>query len=266
VRDLTADEAALGFQLPGDRGAVLCLHGFTGTPYSVLPVAQALSEAGFRVRAPRLAGHGETVEALQHTRWPDWLGSARGAFDVLSKDHEKVFVCGLSMGALLSLAVAHERGARVAGVVAMATPLKLDWLSQTVLRIVRRLPFSDLLPFRKKKGGPDVSDPGVAAAMPSYDRVPMPAAASLLDGQEAVIARVGRLSVPVLVQHGRQDHVAPVENAERLYALLRTADRRLITYPRSWHILPLDVEHETVARDVVEFVERVTTQAQEVAL
>jgi len=262
---MTAQEAARGFELPGDRGAVLCVHGFTGTPYTMLPIAKALSEAGFRARAPRLAGHGETPESLQHTRWPDWLGSARAAFDRLAERHEKVFIVGLSMGALVALTVAHERGARVAGVVAMATPLSLNWLEQRVLGLVRVMPFSDLLPFRKKKGGPDVSDPAVAAAMPSYDRVPLPAAASLLDGQKLVLDRAPRLSVPVLVQHGRQDHVAPVENAGRLYELLRTPDRRMITYPRSWHIITLDVEHEVVARDVVDFINRITEQAQEEA-
>ncbi len=263
MRELTAQEAARGFEFPGDRGAVLCVHGFTATPYTMLPIAQALSEAGFRARAPRLAGHGETVESLQHTRWADWLGSARAAFDRLAETHDKVFIVGLSMGALVALTVAHERGARVAGVVAMGTPLSLGWVDQRALSLIRKMPFSDLLPFLKKKGGPDVSDPAVAAAMPSYDRTPLPAAASILDGQEMVLDRVGRLSVPVLVQHGRQDHVAPVSNAGRLYELLRCPDRRIITYPRSWHIITLDVEHEIVARDVVEFVERITEQAQE---
>lgn len=265
MRELTAKEAARGFEFPGDRGAVLCVHGFTGSPYTMLPIARALSEAGFRTRAPRLAGHGETVESLQHTRWPDWLGSARAAFDRLAESHEKVFIVGFSMGALVALTVAHERGARVAGVVAMGTPLTLGWVDQKVLGLVRHLPFNDLLPFVKKQGGPDVSDPAIGASMPSYDRTPLPAAASLLDAQETVLDRVGRLSVPVLVQHGRQDHVAPVENAGRLYELLRTPDRHLITYPQSWHILTLDVEHEMVARDVVQFVERITEQAQEEA-
>ncbi len=36
--------------------------------------------------------------------------------------------------------------------------------------------------------------------------------------------------------------------------LLRTPKRRLRVYPRSWHILPLDVEADAVVRDAVDFI------------
>ena len=64
---------------------------------------------------------------------------------------------------------------------------------------------------------------------------------------------VPRLSAPVLTYRA-SDHVAPARNAQTLYGLLHP-HRRQIIYPRSWHILPLDVEHEQVRRDVVAFVE-----------
>lgn len=234
--------------------AALVLHGLTGSPYEVRPVAEALADSGLRVRAPRLIGHGRTPKALQHTRWGDWLAIARRHFDELAAEHERVFIVGLSMGALVSIALAHERGARCAGVVSMATPLELEWKSQATLRAATHLPIADFVPFLSKRGGPDVSDAAVAAAMPSYDRIPLAAAASLLEGQAVAIDRVPRLGVPFLVLHGRFDHVAPVHNAHRLMKMLRTPQRRLVVYPRSWHILPLDVEHEAVARDIVAFV------------
>jgi carboxylesterase len=253
--DSLVDERARAFEFDGDRGAVLCLHGFTGSPYEYRPLAQHLSAAGYRVRAPRLAGHGETPAHLAPLRWEDWLSSARQAFDALAEDNEKVFIVGHSMGALIALVLGHERGARVGGIVAMSTPLVLDMVSQAALTVIRRLPFSGLLPDAKKKDGPDVSDPAVAAAMPSYDRMPLAAAASLLDGQAEAKDRATRLSAPVLIQHGRHDHTAPVRNASMLYKLLKTPRRRQVIYPRSWHILPLDVEHEAVNQDVLEFLD-----------
>ncbi|MEZ4469769.1 MAG: alpha/beta hydrolase [bacterium] len=95
----------------------------------------------------------------------------------------------------------------------------------------------------------------MAAAMPDYDRTPIAAAASMLEGQDLVRQRLARLSAPVLVQHGRHDHVAPVRNVQLLLDGLRTPHRRGIVYPRSWHILPLDVEHAAVIRDVLDFIE-----------
>ncbi|MEO1622823.1 MAG: hypothetical protein AAFU53_17535 [Cyanobacteria bacterium J06632_3] len=38
--------------------AVVCVHGFTGVPYEVMPVARACAEAGMGAIAPLLPGHG----------------------------------------------------------------------------------------------------------------------------------------------------------------------------------------------------------------
>lgn len=245
---------AAPFEMPGDRGAVLCLHGLTSTPYQMRPVGEALAEAGLHVLAPRAQGHGTRAEDFQHTRWSDWLASYRRAFRRLAAKHERVAIVGLSMGALAGLVLAHEQGERVAGLVAMSTPFELEWKTQALFAGVRRLPFADTLPWWPARDGPDISDPAVAAAVPGYRSVPLIAAASLLDGQQAALACVERLGVPVLVMHGRHDHIAPVRNAHRLMRLLHTPRRRLVVYPRSWHIITLDVEHEAVVADTVDFV------------
>ena len=250
---------------PGGPDAVLCLHGFTSTPYEVRPLAEALAAEGLAVLAPRLAGHGRRAEELAHCRWPDWLASAKLAFARLAAHHERIFVVGTSMGALLALVLAHDQGARVAGVVAMATPLHFGLATQTYLRLVESVALTDLIPFVRKHQGPDVSDSAVAAAMPGYVRIPIRAAASLLEGQRQVRQRAPQLGMPVLILHGRNDHTASVANAYHLHELLRTPDRALKIYPRSWHILPLDVEHAEVIEDVLQFVRRHRSDRRETA-
>ena len=249
------DDVGGPFDLPGGPVAVLCLHGLTSTPYELRLLAEALSAAGHRVRAPRLIGHGTSAAALRHTRWQDWLTTARRAFDALAVEHDKIFIVGVSMGALCALVLAQEKGDRVAGVVAMATPLSLKLRDQVMLGIARRLPVADAMPYAVKKSGPDVSDPAVAAAMPSYDRIPIAAAASMVKLQSIARDRITRLSVPVLVMHGRHDHAAPVRNVDIIMRTLRTPHRRAIIYARSWHVLPLDVDHEAVARDTLGFID-----------
>lgn len=249
------DDPGRPFDFPGGPTAVLCLHGLTSTPYELRPLADALSGAGHRVRAPRLVGHGSSPEILRHTRWSDWLATARRAFEDLAQAHERIFIVGVSMGALCALVLAQSQGERVAGVVAMATPLELPWKNQMLLSLARRLPVADAMPYSVKKNGPDVSDPAVAAAMPSYDRIPIAAAASMIELQSIARDRMRRLSVPVLVMHGRYDHVAPVRNAQLVLDQLRTPHRRSIVYPRSWHVLPLDVDHAAVERDTLAFID-----------
>ena len=107
--DYAVTPRAMPFEYPGDRGAVLLLHGLTGTPYTMRPLGQRLAEAGYHVYAPLIIGHGTAPEVLQHTRWNDWLISARRAFDRLNQIHERVFIVGFSMGGLLSIVIAQER-------------------------------------------------------------------------------------------------------------------------------------------------------------
>ena len=56
----------------GGPNGVLVLHGFTGSPVSMRPLAEVFAEAGFAVELPRLPGHGTAVEDMIETGWDDW--------------------------------------------------------------------------------------------------------------------------------------------------------------------------------------------------
>ena len=246
---------AMPIDLEGTRGAVLCLHGLSGTPYEVKPIAVELHQRGYRVLCPLLIGHGRSNQALANSRWMDWYMSAKNAFESLAKDWDEVMVVGFSMGGLLALKLAHEQGERVKGVAALAPAFELDFVSKVGLKVIRRLGIARFLPDMPKSGGPDVSDPDVGAVMPSNDTVPIAAAVSLLDGQQAVAQVVGRISRPVWIFQGKRDHTVPAHSARKLYEQLRTRNRKLLFYPQSWHILALDVEHQEVIEDVCGYID-----------
>ncbi len=52
----------------GGPHGVLVLHGFTGSPVSMRPLAEALADAGFAVELPRLPGHGTAVRGHDRDR------------------------------------------------------------------------------------------------------------------------------------------------------------------------------------------------------
>ena len=52
----------------GTAGA-LVVHGFTGSPFSVRGVADAMARSGLDVEAPLLPGHGTVVDDLVPMRW-----------------------------------------------------------------------------------------------------------------------------------------------------------------------------------------------------
>src|ERR1700758_4296441 len=97
-----ADRTA-AFSAPGGPTGVLVLHGFTGAPSSMRPLAEAFAAAGFAVELPLLPGHGTTPEELAAVTYADWLSCATDALDALDARCERVLVAGLSMGGTLAL-------------------------------------------------------------------------------------------------------------------------------------------------------------------
>jgi len=90
---------------------VLILHGFTGNPYSMRPLAERCAQAGYSVELPRLPGHGTSLEDLVARRWPDFVEVALTNFDDLAQRCDKVAVVGLSVGGGLTALIAEERRA-----------------------------------------------------------------------------------------------------------------------------------------------------------
>src|SRR5271169_2124203 len=100
----------------GPVGVLLC-HGFTGTPQSLRPWAEYLTEAGLTVRVPRLPGHGTSWQEMNRTRWEDWYAEADRNYRELRERCSKVFVMGLSMGGTLTLGLAEQYGDAISGIV-----------------------------------------------------------------------------------------------------------------------------------------------------
>src|SRR5262245_30217197 len=117
------------FEFAGDgsgRGA-LVVHGFTGSPFEMRWLGERLADRGLHVVGPALAGHARGLpEELDRTTWRDWYGSAEVAFDHLRARCDRVAVVGLSMGGLLALHLARERGAQIAALGVLATPIRLQ--------------------------------------------------------------------------------------------------------------------------------------------
>jgi carboxylesterase len=240
---------------------VLCLHGITGTPFELRPLAEALGRMGCSVEAPLLAGHGGTLRALAATRWTDWLRSAEHALDALAaraRDRPVVLV-GFSMGGLLALRLARLHPERVAALVIMAAPLRLRRLQVMGIRTLCRLPFDfPSLPAAcvPKLSGSDISDPEMRYANPGLRAFPIAALENLLDLMDAVRGDLPFVKAPALVVHARQDHVVPMDDSFELTGSLGSDVIERLWLERSFHIVTLDVEKAAVIDAVSRFLAR----------
>ena len=130
------NQNAGAFFLQGSRDVgIVLVHGYTGAPAEMRMLGEYLHErGGYTVLGVRLAGHCETVEALEQTTWPDWYKAVVEGVEELRKQCSHIYIAGQSMGGLLAIKAAAELS--VKKLVLLATPVFLfDW----------RIPFVKIL-------------------------------------------------------------------------------------------------------------------------
>ncbi|ACY12859.1 alpha/beta hydrolase [Haliangium ochraceum] len=241
---------------------VLCIHGFTGTPFEMHHLGWRLSQRGFTALGPRLPGHGTDLEDLDGCRWQDWYGAVEAAFDELRGSCERVAVAGQSLGGLLALHLAAERGDDMVAVAALATPLWLPALSRAAIWATRpNQPLTARIGQRTKRfpkfGGSDVRDLEMKQRNPCYRAVPVRALHQLVAFMDKVRGELSRVRVPTLVLHGRRDHTAPFACSTYLAREVGAALVRHRGLSESFHLIAVDVERDLVADEVGGFFERI---------
>lgn len=235
-----------------DVGVLLC-HGFTGSPQSLRPWAQALVDAGFRVSLPLLPGHGTRWQDLQATGWPDWLAALDKPLRQLRAECDKVFVMGLSMGGGLALRLAELHNAGTDGLV-------IDGLVLVNPSVKRNSAKEAAIPLASRL---TASVPGIAsdinkagAAEIGYDRVPLKAASSLSQLWKIVQADLSRVDQPVLLFRSPQDHVVHPSNSALVLSKISSKDVEEVLLPDSYHVATLDLDADRIFEGSVAFVRR----------
>lgn len=234
------------------RGAVLLLHGFTGSPWEVRPLGESLAARGFHVLAPQLPGHGTSPEAMLYVSHLDWEREAERAL-VSLEGHERVFVAGLSMGSLLALLLAARFPLRVRGLTLMAPALRLRSRSALLLKALKvfeRHPFDDLW---VPKYASDLEDEQVRATAPVLAKYPAARLRDFFTLQALAELALPRVTCPTLVLVAEHDHVIDVPAACALPRRLPSA--RLVMFQRGFHLMPRDVERARVAAEIGAFFE-----------
>ena len=95
------------FDLPGERGIVILVHGFPGTPVEMRDLGQALNRAGWRAVGLLLPGYGSQIESLFQQRAGGWVDAIAAAVEqARAQTRGPVVLAGFSMGGGLSVSAA----------------------------------------------------------------------------------------------------------------------------------------------------------------
>jgi carboxylesterase len=229
---------------------ILLVHGFTGSPVSLRPLAELLSKRGFAIELPRLPGHGTRPRDLLPTRYADWRAEALAALNRLRSRTQQVFAVGLSMGGTLALDLASSE--RVDGVVTINAQI-LDRgglivkLAPLIEKIIPIAPASaaGLTKNDIKRGGDEHA----------YDWVAAAAGNSFVRALAEVRGRLEQLTCPLLVIYSRDDHSVPPANSKAIPGLVGSKNVTVLELVDSYHVATLDNDLPLLDERIASFTE-----------
>lgn len=234
----------------GHRVGVLLVHGFTGSPASMVPWGRHLAEHGLGVAVPRLPGHGTSWRELNRTRWPDWYDEVERTFDALRGRTDEVVVGGLSMGGGLALQLAADRGREVAGVVLVNAAVRTDRKDVLALPVLKHVVPS--LPGIAN----DIKLAGVQEH--GYPRTPLKAAHSMMSAWRGVREDLPKVTQPLLMFRSSVDHVVDPSSAAVIRSSVSSRDVTERMLENSYHVATLDNDASIIFEESAQFVRRVT--------
>lgn len=239
------------FDFSGSSTGVLLIHGFTGSPSEMRPMGEYLAQQDYTAVGPLLPGHGTTWQDMARCKWQDWANATEQAYQSLKGRCREVFVCGGSLGGLLTLYLA-KRHPEIAGIIPMAPALFVtDWRAGLSGLIKYFVQFN---PYDPERDGTDLSDPEARKRFIwSYSGTPVAAAEQLVYLQRTVRRDLGKITVPALIMMGTRDQSVKLKSA--VYALehIGSSDKELIWLTNSGHCLWIDSERERVWQKAHEF-------------
>jgi len=218
-----------------DLGVVL-VHGLLASPVEVRSFGERLAALGYPVMGVRLKGHGTSPWDLRERSWEDWQDSVKEGYEIMSAFVRRICLVGFSTGGSLALRLASDHPEHLAGVVAIAAPLKMRDRNMIFVplvhganRVLRWVPaFEGIMPFRSMES----ENPHI-----NYRYVPIRCLYEfkrLIDDMEA---RLPDVKCPVTVIQGTEDPLVEPISAEIIHKKLGTDRKNLVMVPATRHAI-----------------------------
>lgn len=247
------------------RGVVVLCHGYAEHARRYDHVAQRFGESGLAVYALDLRGHGRSGGKRVYLRdiseytedFHTLVGIAAGEYPDL-----KLVVLGHSMGGGIVFAYGVEHPDDYAAMVLSGPAVDAqDGVSPVMMFVAKAL--GQLLPGLPVEQLPTDAvsrDPEVVAAynadpMVHHGKLPAGIARALIGVGETMPQRAPALTAPLLIVHGEQDKLIPVQGSRHLMECVGSQDAHLKVYPELYHEVFNEPERAVVLDDVASWIE-----------
>lgn len=226
----------------------LLIHGFTGSPYEVKPLAQYLEwHTNWNIYTPTLAGHGQN-DLLHQTTYRDWIASAEQALQQASEECNELCLIGFSMGGLIASHLSSRYDIS-----------RLILLSPAVFYPNTSLFFRDMaetvqlfLQGKTREGG------HFQQYKNKWKNTSLLSVWNFRRLVKELKPSLQQVHVPVLIIQGQKDTIINPKSAEYTYNMVQSAEKELVWLENSKHILCHDCDKDMVFQKVKQFLQPVS--------
>ncbi len=241
-----------------DKGAevgILMLHGFSSTANEFKELSVYLSEKGFNVHAPLMAGHGTRPEDLMKTTPEDWKASMREAYLRLRSISKKVFIIGNSFGSNMGFWLIKEFNNEPIGIITLDAPI---YLRNHFLALLRLNTYGIFRKYYRKSHRMYQTDYIDFADTVTYSVIPVKSIRDFLRFIKVeTIPNLHLVKVPVLVTHSTTDPVIHPASAKFIYQRLGSARKKIYWFVSNNHAFTVDGHRIDVFHKISEFINEV---------
>lgn len=214
--------------------ACLLLHGFTGGPYEVKPLAHHLMNKGCCCVTPELPGHNGNLRNLKNYTRYDWIQTAEAEAGRLVKQFGSIDLVGFSMGGLLAAHLATRFPVR--RLVLLGTPIIYVSPSRFFKDVSERLAKKDMRFYNWKK------------------QTPLHAVFEFMRLVKELKGDLDKIEAPTLIVHGQADPIVHPYSSKYIYERI-PGPKELVVLPKSKHLLCLEEESNALFCRIEAFLE-----------
>ena len=247
------------------RHTLVVVHGYAEHSGRYDGFGAWFAARGFAVHAYDQRGHGRSRGRRCHVRaFREFLDDLDRFLEIVREEHSEmpITLVGHSMGGLITAAYLVDRRPPIHSAVTSGAGLALrediSWLRMKMALILRhllpRLSMGRPLDADGLSRDPEVvkaylEDPLVSRGMTTS------LAAELLGAVPQTAARAADVAVPLLMLHGEEDPLCPVEGSRTFFDGVAIAGSDLRVYPKLRHEIFNEPERERVYLDILDWLE-----------
>lgn len=210
-----------------ERVGVLLVHGFTGTPADMRPLALSLHALGADCHVMMHRGMANDIENLPTMTAAIWRKSVLDAWETMRGQYSRTILVGYSMGGAAAIQMAAEVAPDL--LVLLAPFVKINDRRAMLLpfakRVIPDIQFFSNVDFDRQTvrdwfqiavPGLDIDDPEVRRKVKDESGIPPPVINELRKFGAAAWKEAGGVTCPVVILQGHDDRVVHPRDTRRL--------------------------------------------------